>query len=97
MQAEAYADEENQVRLRWWVNRYALWQAMQRDGRYLLATNDWALSPSLAVPTRCSLQGTSSLWLYHRQGHSRLWHKPGPSGRVRCAQEQAKNQPHSRN
>jgi len=33
MQAEAYADEENQVRLRWWVNRYALWQAMQRDGR----------------------------------------------------------------
>ena len=45
MRAEAYADEEGQVRLRWWVDRYALWQAMQRDGRYLLVTNDWSLSP----------------------------------------------------
>jgi hypothetical protein len=45
MQARAYADENGQVRLRWWVNRYLLWQAMQRDGRYLLVTNDWTLSP----------------------------------------------------
>ena len=45
MRAEAYTDEKGQVRLRWWVNRYVLWQAMQRDGRYLLATNDWSLSP----------------------------------------------------
>jgi hypothetical protein len=45
MRAEAYADEQGQVRLRWWVDRYALWQAMQRDGRYLLVTNDWSLSP----------------------------------------------------
>jgi hypothetical protein len=45
MRAEAYADEEGQVCLRWWVDRYALWQAMQRDGRYLLVTNDWSLSP----------------------------------------------------
>ena len=45
MRAEAYADEEGQVRLRWWVDRYALWQAMQRDGHYLLVTNDWSLSP----------------------------------------------------
>ena len=45
MQAEAHTDQEGQVRLRWWVNRYALWQAMQRDGRYLLVTNDWSLSP----------------------------------------------------
>lgn len=45
MQAEAYTDEEGQVCLRWGVNRYALWQAMQRDGRYLLVTNDWSLSP----------------------------------------------------
>jgi len=45
MRAEAYADETGQVRLRWWVDRYALWQAMQRDGRYLLVTNDWSLSP----------------------------------------------------
>lgn len=45
MRAEAYADEEGQVRLRWWVSRYPLWQVMQRDGRYLLVTNDWSLSP----------------------------------------------------
>jgi hypothetical protein len=45
MQARAYADENGQVRLHWWVNRFSLWQAMQRDGRYLLVTNDWTLSP----------------------------------------------------
>lgn len=45
MQARAYVDENGQVRLRWWVNRYPLWQAMQCDGRYLLVTNDWTLSP----------------------------------------------------
>jgi transposase len=45
MRAEAYANEQGQVCLRWWVDRYALWQAMQRDGRYLLVTNDWSLSP----------------------------------------------------
>lgn len=45
MQAQAYTDEKGQVCLRWWVDRYALWQAMQRDGRYLLVTNDWSLSP----------------------------------------------------
>ena len=45
MQAEAYLDEHDHIRLRWWIDRYALWQAMQRDGRYLLVTNDWSLSP----------------------------------------------------
>jgi transposase len=45
MQARAHEDENGQVRLRWWVNRYPLWQAMQRDGRYLLVTSDWNLSP----------------------------------------------------
>ena len=45
MRAEAYADEQGRVCLRWWVDRYALWQAMQGDGRYLLVTNDWSLSP----------------------------------------------------
>jgi hypothetical protein len=44
MQAKAYADENGQVCLRWWVNFYPLWQTMQRDGRYLLVTNDWTLS-----------------------------------------------------
>ena len=45
MSARAYADEEGQVHLRWGLDRYALWQADQRDGRYLLVTNDWSLSP----------------------------------------------------
>jgi transposase len=45
MRAEAYTDEQGQISLRWWVDRYALWRAMQRDGRYLLVTNDWTLSP----------------------------------------------------
>ena len=44
MQAEAYTDEEDQVRLRFGIDTYALWKAMQRDGRYLLVTNDWSLS-----------------------------------------------------
>jgi transposase len=43
--AQAYADSQGHVRLRWWLDRYALWQASQRDGRYLLVTNDWSLSP----------------------------------------------------
>jgi transposase len=46
MQAKAYADETGQIRLRWWVDFYSLWQAMQRDGRYLLVTND----PTLSLP-----------------------------------------------
>jgi transposase len=45
MQARAYEDENGQVCLCWWVNFYPLWQTMQRDGRYLLVTNDWTLSP----------------------------------------------------
>jgi len=45
MRAEAYTNGEGEVCLRWWVDRYTLWQAMQRDGRYLLVTNDWSLSP----------------------------------------------------
>ena len=45
MQAKAYTDEQGQVCLRWGVDSDALWQAMQRDGRYLLVTNDWSLSP----------------------------------------------------
>jgi transposase len=43
--AKATMDEQGQVYLRWWINRYELWQAKERDGRYLLVTNDWSLSP----------------------------------------------------
>jgi transposase len=45
MWARAYADAEGQVHLRWGLDRHALWKADQRDGRYLLVTNDWLLSP----------------------------------------------------
>jgi transposase len=55
MRAEAYQDDQDQVRLRWWVERDALHQAMQRDGRYLLVTNDESLSPR------------QMLALYHRK------------------------------
>lgn len=45
VQVEAYADGQGRVRLRWEVDREALKKAMQRDGRYLLVTNDESLSP----------------------------------------------------
>jgi transposase len=45
MRAEAYTDEQGQIRLRWWLDRHALLLAMRKDGRYLLVTNDWSLSP----------------------------------------------------
>jgi transposase len=45
VQAEAYTHEQGQVRLRWQVDIAAWQQAMCRDGRYLLVTNDPSLSP----------------------------------------------------
>jgi transposase len=44
MRAEAYTDVQGQICLRWWIDRHALLLAMQKDGRYLLVTNDWSLS-----------------------------------------------------
>jgi transposase len=44
MSATAYTTASGQVDLRWQIDTYALWQAEQRDGRYLLVTNDWSLS-----------------------------------------------------
>jgi transposase len=44
MHAQAYTDEQGQVCLRWWVDADALRQKMERDGRYLLVTNNEALS-----------------------------------------------------
>jgi transposase len=44
VRAEAQADEQGQIHLRWWVDRAALLEAMRKDGRYLLATNDWSLT-----------------------------------------------------
>jgi len=45
MRVQAETDTTGQVRLRWWLDRFTLWQTMQKDGRYLLVTNDWSLSP----------------------------------------------------
>jgi len=45
MCAEAYPTAEGRVDLRWWIDTDTLWHAMQTDGRYLLATNDWTLTP----------------------------------------------------
>ena len=44
MRAEAYQTEDGRVDLRWWIDTDALWHAMQRDGRYLLVTNDFTLT-----------------------------------------------------
>ena len=45
LRAEAYYTAQGQVDLRWAVDRLALFKAMQHDGRYLLVTNDFSLSP----------------------------------------------------
>jgi transposase len=45
LRVEAYTPVAGGVDLRWWVDTDALWHAMQTDGRYLLATNDWTLTP----------------------------------------------------
>jgi transposase len=44
VETEAYTNDQGQVRLRWWVNTDALRQKMERDGRYLLVTNNEGLS-----------------------------------------------------
>lgn len=44
MSATAYQTQTGQLDLRWQLDTYALWQAEQKDGRYLLVTNDWSLS-----------------------------------------------------
>jgi transposase len=44
MSATVYQTATGAVDLRWQVDTYALWQAQQRDGRYLLVSNDWSLS-----------------------------------------------------
>jgi transposase len=46
LRVEVYVNEHNHLDLRWQLDTYQLWQAMQADGRYLLVTNDFSLSPS---------------------------------------------------
>jgi len=44
MSVTAYQTAEGQVDLRWQIDTHALWQAEEKDGRYLLVTNDWSLA-----------------------------------------------------
>jgi transposase len=43
----AYHTQTGQLDLHWQLDTYALWQAEQKDGRYLLVSNDWSLSHQL--------------------------------------------------
>jgi len=45
VRVEAYTDEQGRIGLRWGIDHDALRQAGEHDGRYLLVTNDWRLSP----------------------------------------------------
>jgi transposase len=44
MSVSVCSSPTGQVELSWQLDSYALWQAEQHDGRYLLVTNDWSLS-----------------------------------------------------
>jgi transposase len=44
MAITVWTSPTGQVQLAWQVDSYLLWQAEQRDGRYLLVSNDWHLS-----------------------------------------------------
>lgn len=57
LRVEVYGNEHHQLDLRWQIDTYRLWQAMQPDGRYLLVTNDFSLSPSQMVALYRSKDG----------------------------------------
>ncbi len=44
MSVHVYETATGQLNVCWQINTEALYQAEQKDGRYLLATNDWSLS-----------------------------------------------------
>jgi len=46
VRVEAISAPDGTPRLRWWIDRTALTEAMRADGRYLLATNDPNLTPT---------------------------------------------------
>jgi transposase len=45
VRAETQTDEQGQIHQCRWIDRATLLQAIRKDGRYLLATNNWSLSP----------------------------------------------------
>jgi len=44
MSVQVKETTDGAIDLRWQIDTHALWQAEERDGRYLLVTNDWSLS-----------------------------------------------------
>ena len=44
MSIHVYETMDGQLDLQWQIDTQALWQVAQKDGRYLLVTNDWSLS-----------------------------------------------------
>lgn len=67
MRAEAFTTPESQVNLRWWVDTQSLWQAMQTDGRYLLVTNDWSLSPQRMIEMYRAKDGVEKCFRVSKQ------------------------------
>lgn len=67
--AEAYQTDVGQVDLRWRIDRYALWQAMQSDGRYLLVTNDFSLSPRRMLELYRAKDGLEKRFEVAKQAH----------------------------
>ena len=67
VRAQAYADEKGQVCLRWRIDHYALWQAGQTEGRYLLVTNDFSLAPQRMFDLYRSKDGVEKRFTVSKQ------------------------------
>jgi transposase len=67
MRAEAFATDAGHVDLRWWIDTDALWHAMQTDGRYLLVTNDWSLSPQRMIELYHAKDGVEKCFRVSKQ------------------------------
>jgi hypothetical protein len=68
MRAEAFTTPAGRVDLRWWVDTTALWHAMQKDGRYLLVTNQWSLSPQRMIELYHAKDGVEKCFRISKQG-----------------------------
>lgn len=67
MRTEAFTTDDGRLDLRWWIDTYTLWQAMQTDGRYLLVTNDWSLSPQRMIEMYRAKDGVEKCFRISKQ------------------------------
>jgi transposase len=67
MRAEAFTTDDGRVDLCWWIDTDALWHAMQTDGRYLLVTNDWGLSPQRMIELYHAKDGVEKCFRVSKQ------------------------------